>query len=148
MVVGPTVWYYYWWAYRWILPERTRTGLEGRTTTTGAENGVSWRWPLPWRLLLQSNHINLTINHSLSYWRPIETKVYELSLFYRFYGFLTMSSRDFDSWRRLLPRGLFLQLNDIDITSRLRLYKIQPIWSKVDELSLIQRNKGRHCRSS
>jgi hypothetical protein len=58
--------------------------------------------------------------------------------------FFTMLSVISDLWWRLLPWALFLQLNDIYISSILRQNYWRPIWIVLDELSLIQDKDGRH----
>jgi hypothetical protein len=110
-----------------------------KTTTMDAENGVLWQRPFPWTLLLQSNHINLTINQSLSYLWPSWMRISKWILFYRIFTMLLTIS---DSWQRLLLQALFLQLNYIDITSRLILEYFRPIWMEANGLSLIQRKNG------
>jgi hypothetical protein len=131
----------------WLLSSSTTRQMDrahmkhSETTTTDAENGV-WRWgPFPWTLLLQSNHINLTINHSLSYLQPTRMKIGELTFILSVFTTLSAIS---DSWQQLLLRAPFLQLYDTDITSRLILDYLQPIWMKSDDLSSIQCKNGCH----
>jgi hypothetical protein len=83
---------------------------------------VSWQRPFPWTLLLESNHINLTINHSLSYFTTCYLdECLWIDLVLSFLQFFTMSWHISDSWRQPLLQAWFLQLRSIDATSRLRL---------------------------
>jgi hypothetical protein len=126
----------------WLLSSSTTRQTDRADTPSVPKQRQRMRRLFPWTLLLQSNYINLTINHSLSYLQLTWMKISELTLCYRLFTTLSAIS---DSWVTIPSTSPFSpKLNNIDITSRLILDCLWPIWLKADELSLIQRKNGHH----